>query len=325
MRLRTESHPHRVTIARKFKAWLLRGTRQLWSELKLIQAAIRDSLIGWTRSGATLHAAALSFFTLLSLAPLVVFTVAIASQFFSQPSVEARLVDEVEQRLGTEAATYVLTVIKNNRNEFSFNFTTILSMLVLLYGASTMFYQLQVSLNLIWGFPPPGKNLKQGLLVFLKTRSLAALFALSLGALLMISLLAQTVLQFIPMRLLYQFLPGLQNYRWLFALLIPPLMLMLVFMLLFKILLGKRAAWRYVWPGAALTTALYWVGQSVFDLYFASSAISHLYGTAGSVVIVMLWVYYAATILLFGAKFTWGYISHKSKSLQIAEKSERPV
>lgn len=325
MHLWTRSHRHWPTIARKLKAWWLRGSRLLWVEIKYIQAAIRDTFLGWTQSGATLHAAALAFFTLLSLAPLVVFTVAIASQFFSQPSVEARLVYEVENRIGPEAASYVLTVIRTNRNEFSFNFTTILSMLVLLYGASTMFYQLQVSLNLIWGFPPPGKNLKQGLLVFLKTRSVAALFALSIGALLMISLLAQTVLQFIPMRLLYQFLPGLEKNRWLFGLLIPPLMLMLVFMLLFKILLGKRAAWRYVWPGAVLTTALYWVGQSVFDLYFASSAISHLYGTAGSVVIVMLWVYYAATILLFGAKFTWGYITHKSKSPLIAENSERPV
>ena len=194
-------------------------------------------------------------------------------------------------------------------------------MLVLLYAASTMFYQLQVSLNLIWGFPPPGKNLKQGFLVFLKTRSLAALFALSLGALLLTSLLAQTILEFIPKQILYPFLPGLQNYRWLFSLLIPPLMLMLIFMLLFKILLGKRARWKNVWPGAALTTVLYWVGQSVFDLYFSSSAISHLYGTAGSVVIVMLWVYYAATILLFGAKFTWGYISKKREFLLNAEGS----
>jgi membrane protein len=325
MRIWAASHKHRSIIASKIKPWLVRRSQQLWDELKLFRAAIQDSLLGWSQSGATLHAAALSFFTLLSLAPLVVFTVAIASQFFSQPSVEASLVLEVEERIGPEAANYVLTVIRDNRSEFSFNFTTVLSMLVLLYGASTMFYQLQVSLNLIWGFPPPGKNLKQGLLVFLKTRSLAALFALSLGALLMISLLAQTILKFIPTQILYPFLPGLQNYSWLFSLLIPPLVLMLVFTLLFKILLGKRAKWRYVWPGAALTTILYWVGQSIFDLYFASSAISHLYGTAGSLVVVMLWVYYAATILLFGAKFTWRYISRKNEYSLIVEKSERPV
>lgn len=325
MRIWATSHKHRSAIASKVKPWLVRRSKQLWRELKFFRVAIKDSLLGWSQSGATLHAAALSFFTLLSLAPLIVFTVAIVSQFFSQPSVEATLVYEVEQRFGTEVASYVLTVIRNNRNEFSLNFTTILSLLVLLYGASTMFYQLQVSLNLIWGFPPPGKNLKQGLLVFLKTRSLAALFALSLGALLMISLLAQTILKFIPTQIVYPFLPDLQNYRWLFSLLIPPLVLMLVFMLLFKVLLGKRAKWRHVWPGAALTTALYWVGQSIFDLYFASSAITHLYGTAGSLVIVMLWVYYAATILLFGAKFTWRYISRKKETSLITENSERPV
>ena len=313
-------------LQRKWKDWLVSRSRNAWGSLKIFREVIKDSILGWNQSGATLHAAALSFFTLLSLAPLVVLTVAIVSQFFSQPSVEARLVVEVEQRVGPDAASYVQGVIRSNRNEFSGNFTTVMSLLVLLYGASTMFYQLQVSLNLIWGFPPPGKNLKQSLLSVLKTRSLAALFALSLGALLMISLLAQTILEFIPKQFLYKILPGLQQSRWLFSLLAPPMMLMLVFMLLFKILLGRRATWRNVWPGALVTTGLYWVGQSIFDLYFSSSAISHFYGTAGSVVIVMLWVYCAASILLFGAKFTWVYISKKnSKPPVIAEDRRKPV
>lgn len=315
---------YRLALWFRCKEWLSKQSKRVWNEVKFFHEVVRDSLIGWSQSGATLHAAALSFFTLLSLAPLVVLTVVIVSRFFSQPSVEARLVAEVAERIGSDAAGYVQSVIRSNRNDFSGRFTTLISLLVLLYGASTMFYQLQVSLNLIWGFPPPGKNLKQSLLALLRTRSLAALFALSLGVLLMVSLLTQTILNFIPLQYVYQILPDLQKYRWLYSTLVPPLLLMLVFVVLFKTLLGRRATWRGVVPGAALTTALYWVGQSVFDLYFASRAITYIYGTAGSIVVVMLWVYYAATILLFGAKFTWVFISKRnSKSTVVAEGSKK--
>jgi membrane protein len=295
-----------------WKAWLTAQCRKVGGGLKFFKEVVKDSLLNWSQNGTNLHAAALAFYTLLSLAPLVVLTVAVASHFFSYPSVEARIFVEVEDRIGPEAANYVLGVIRSNRQEYSGEFTTILSLLVLLYGASTLFYQLQVSLNIIWGFPTPGQNLKQSLISLLKTRSLAALFALSFGALLMISLLLQTILEFLPKQYIYKFLPGLEQYRWIFSLLAPFILLMLVFLLLFKILLGKRAQWRHVWPGAALAAVLFWVGQSIFDLYFASSAVSHIYGTAGSVVIVMLWAYYAAIILLFGAKFTWVYICKRT-------------
>jgi membrane protein len=297
---------------RNWKDWLSIQWKKAWGGIKFFQEVVKDSLHDWSQNGTNLHAAALAFYTLLSLAPLVVLTVAVASSFFSYPSVEARILIEVEDRIGPEAANYVLGVIRSNRQEFSGEFTTILSLLVLLYGASTLFYQLQVSLNIIWGFPPPGQNLKQSLISLLKTRSLAALFALSFGALLMISLLLQTILEFLPKQYIYKYIPGLEQYRWIFSLVAPSILLMLVFLLLFKILLGKRAPWRHVWPGAAITTVLYWVGQSIFDLYFSSRAVSHIYGTAGSIVIVMMWANYVAIILLFGAKFTWVYICKKT-------------
>jgi membrane protein len=302
--------------------WLNTRRKKAWGGLKFFQEVVKDSLHDWTQNGTNLHAAALAFYTLLSLAPLMVLTVAVASSFFSYPSVEARILVEVEQRIGPDAANYVMGVIRSNRQEFSGEFTTILSLLVLLYGASTLFYQLQVSLNIIWGFPKPGQNLKQSLVSVLKTRSLAALFALSFGALLMISLLAQTILEFLPKQMIYKYLPGLQQYRWLFSLLVPSILLLLVFLLLYKILLGKRAPWRLVWPGAAVAMVLFWVGQSIFDLYFSSTAVSHIYGTAGSIVILMMWAYYTAIILLFGAKFTWVYISKKTSQAQKLPKNQ---
>jgi membrane protein len=286
--------------------------KKTWGGIRFFQEVVKDSLRDWSQNGTNLHAAALAFYTLLSLAPLVVLTVTVASYFFSYPSVETRIYADVEQRIGPDAANYILNVIRSNRQEFSSEFTTILSLLVLLFGASTLFYQLQVSLNIIWGFPPPGKNLKQSLLSFLKTRSLAALFALSFGALLMISLLAQTIFEFVPKQYIYQYIPGLEQYRWIFGLFAPSILMMLVFVLLFKILLGKRAPWRYIWPGAVLETILYYVGQFIFDLYFATQALSHIYGTTGTIIIVMMWAYYTAISLLFGAKFTWVYISKKT-------------
>jgi membrane protein len=308
------------------KDWLTTQWKKVLGGIKFFQEVVRDSLHDWSKNGTNLHAAALAFYTLLSLAPLMVLTVAVASHFFSYPSVEARILVEVEDRIGPEAANYVLGVIRSNRQEFSGGFTTILSLLVLLYGASTLFYQLQVSLNIIWGFPTPGQNLKQSLISVLKTRSLAALFALSFGALLMISLLLQTILEFFPKQYIYKYIPGLEQYRWIFSLLAPSILLMLVFLLLFKILLGKRAPWRYVWPGAAVTMVLYWVGQSIFDLYFSSRAVFYIYGTAGSIVVVMMWANYASLILLFGAKFTWVYISKKTSQAPGAIKdTKKPV
>lgn len=313
-------------VAWNWRDWLTDRIKNVWGGFNFFREVVRDSLQGWSQNGTNLHAAALAFYTLLSLAPLIVLTVAVVSHFFYKPYVEELIVSEVEQSIGPDAASYIQNVILTNRQEYSGNFTTILSLLVLLFGASTLFYQLQVSLNIIWGFPTPGKNLKQSLISFLKTHSLAALFALSFGAFLMISLLAQTILEFIPKQFIYKYLPGLLDYRWIFALLIPPSLLLLVFTLLFKILLGKRAHWKDVWPGAALAAALFWVGQSIFDLYFASRALSHIYGTAGSIVVIMLWAYYAAIILLFGAKFTWVYISKKNPSPPIVAKDHiKPV
>jgi membrane protein len=315
-----------LSVPEKMKDQLAAWWKKARGVIKFFQEVVKDSLHDWSQNGTNLHAAALAFYTLLSLAPLMVLTVAVASSFFSYPSVEARVLAEVEDRIGPDAANYVLEVIRSNRQEFSGEFTTILSLLVLLYGASTLFYQLQVSLNIIWGFPKPGKNLKQSFISLLKTRSLAALFALSFGALLMISLIAQTILEFLPKQYIYKYLPGLLQYRWLFSLLAPSIFLLLIFLLLYKILLGKRAPWRLVWPGAAVATALFLVGQSVFDLYFGSRAVSHIYGTAGSIVIVMLWAYYTAIILLFGAKFTWVYISKKtSQAPGVAKEPINPV
>jgi membrane protein len=300
---------NKALLLKRWKPRIEAWSSKIWLNLKLVLLIIKETFAGWTRSGATAHAAALAFFTLLSLAPLVVVTVAVASQFFSQPSVEARILAEAEQAIGEDGANYIQGVIRSNQDKSSSNLATILSLLFLLYGASTMFHQLQMSLNMIWGVPQTGQSFKEGVLAFLKTRSLAALLAIFVGGLMMASLLVQAVWEFIPKQFLFENLPALDQYRPYLALLLPPILLMLVFMLLYKTLLGKRARWKHVWVGAMVTTVLYWVGQSLFDLYFSGGAIKHMYGTAGSVIVLMLWAYYAATILLFGAKFTWVYIA----------------
>jgi len=246
-------------------------------------------------------AAALSYYTLLSLAPLVLMTVSFAGLVFERAAVEGRVASEIRGLVGHEGAEVVQTVMRNANDREKGAISVVIGMIFLLVGATTVFVQLQDSLNRIWKVDT---SLRRGAIqTFIKERLLSLAMILGIGFLLLVSLLVNTALTAVS-----------DSARATVA--DPPVFLHAVnalaslavitglFALIFKVLPDAPVTWRDVWFGAALTSVLFTLGKSVLGLYLGRAGIGSAYGAAGSLVVVIVWVYYASMILLFGAALT---------------------
>ena len=292
---------------RQSKSFIAYSSAKTWVKGNAFFDIIRESTVGWSQSGAPLHAAALAFYTLFSLAPLIILSVAIASQIFSQPAVEAHVITEVDRRIGPEAVTIIQDIIQSHHNSLSFSIAAGISILFFLYGASTVFYQLQVSLNAMWDISWLKVDFRKSIITTIKARLLSAAFALVFCILLMVSLLVQVVWRIFLQQYLQPYLSGFHQYFRLLDFIISPILLTLVIAFLYKALLQADLQWHDLWPGALVTALLFWMGQFIMGQYLSRSALASLYGGAGSVIVFLIWVYYSASILLFGAKFTQVY------------------
>lgn len=241
--------------------------------------------------------AALAYYTTFSLVPLLVIALAIAGAFFGDKAAQGRLSDELTSTVGPEVATAIEKTLETARSTGSTSTATLAGVIGLLFGAAGVFGQLQTSLNLIWEVPP-GTN--GGWWAWLKARFLSFAMVLGAGFLLIVSLIASTLVTGLCK---YTF-PGESfavqsvNQALSFA------MVTLLFSLIFKVLPGCEIDWRDVWIGAAVTAALFTLGKFLLELYLSRTHVSSAYGTAGSLAVILVWVYYASQILLFGAQFT---------------------
>lgn len=274
---------------------------------KKIFALLQESIVGWMASDAALHAAALAYYTIFSLAPLLILSLAMATQVFTQAAVEGKIVTAIENTVGESVAIVIQDIIVNSGNITSGGIAPAITVLVLLYGASTVFLQLRSSLNAMWGVVPRAENVSQSLIVTLKSRLLSALFALLVGCLVLASLLLNTLWTAIPRQYVERWLAPIKDFEPLLYLLASPLIFMLIFALVFKSLPKAKIRWRDVWLGSAVTALLFWLGGYLVGLYLGYSSWTSVYGPAGSLIALLIWVYYSAWIFLFGAKFTQVY------------------
>ena len=267
----------------------------------------KESFIRWYQNEAMLHAAALAYYTIFSLAPLLIISIAIATQVFSQAAAEGKIAAAIDGYLGTEAANVVQDIIKNSRHLLPGSFATGITILFVLYGASSVFRQMQYSLNAMWGITPKAETVHQSLTVIVKEFSLAVAAILTVGFILLSSLLLNTLWTAVPQEYLHQLFPNLADLNTLFRFGASPLVFMVIFAIIFKTFPKAKIRWRDVWLGAAVTALLFWLGGYLIGLYLAYSAWTSIYGAAGSVIALLLWVYYSAWIFLFGAVFTQLY------------------
>lgn len=261
----------------------------------------RDAAQRWIDCNAFSHAGSLAFYTLFSLAPTVIIAVTVIGVVLGEDAARGQIVEQLQHIMGRDAAAAVEEAVKQSRIEESGPLPTLLGIGALVVGATTVFAQMQYSLNAIWGVT--AKPTRSSIFIFIKNRVLSLAVVVSIGFVLLVSLLFGVVLRAILDAMDHLF-PWIATLLGGAELAVSLLMVVLLFAAIFKVLPDVVLNWKDVFLGAAVTALLFSVGRYGIAAYLAYTATASTYGAAGSVVLILLWVYYSSLILLFGAAFT---------------------
>src|SRR5262247_1591633 len=254
-------------------------------------------------------AAALSYYTLLSLAPLVLMSVAVAGLVFDRAVVEGKIVNEMRLLVGPEGSEVVETVLRHARDPHKGRLSVIVGIAVLFLGATSVFVQLQSALNRIWKVEESSHA--NMLWLFVKERLLSLAMVLGVGFLLLVSLLVSAAIAAVGESALGDLSePALLLKTTNVA--VSLVVITILFGAIFKVLPDAPVAWRDVWVGAVTTSVLFTVGKSFIGVYLGHTTLGSPYGAAGSVVVMTVWVFYASLIVLFGAVLTYVHSRRRS-------------
>jgi len=265
---------------------------------------LKQTASEWMEDDAPTLGAALAYYTVFSLAPLMTIAIAIAGLFFGKEAAQGQIFDELRVLLGEEGGKAVEEMVQSaNAQPTAGVIATIISVIILLFGASGVFGQLQASLNTIWGVKPkPGR----GVLGMIQDRLLSFGFTLVVGFLLLVSLMLTAGIALMA-NWLGGLMPGSETLAQILNIVFSLAMITLLFAMIFKFLPDAKIAWRDVWIGAFLTALLFTIGKFALGIYLGKSGVASSYGAAGSLIVLLLWVYYSSQILFFGAEFTQVY------------------
>ena len=271
--------------------------------MKAILDLLKETFSEWSKDKASRLSAALAYYTVFSLAPLLIIVIAIAGAVFGEEAARGEIVGQIQGLVGKDGAEFIETAIENANKPATGRFASIISVVVLLFGASGVFAELQDALNTVWEVQAKPER---GLINVIRNRFLSFTMVLGVGFLLLVSLVASAALA-ATVNFFGHLLPGL-DFVWQLANLIFSFVVTTVlFGLIYKTLPDVKIGWSDVWIGAAITSVLFSIGRYVLGQYLGNSSFGSTYGAAGSLVVVLAWVYYAAQILFFGAEFTQVY------------------
>ena len=248
--------------------------------------------------------AALAYYTVFSLAPLLIIAIAIAGLVFGQEAAQGQIFEQLRGLLGEASAKAMQDMVQNaNAKPATGVVATLIGVVTLLFGASGVFGQLQTSLNAIWDVEPkPGR----GILGLVRDRILSFGFILVVGFLLLVSLLLTAAVALVA-QWFGGMLPAMEALAQILNFVLSLAVITLLFAMIFKFLPDAKIAWHDVWIGAFITAVLFTVGKVALGLYLGKSGVGSSYGAAGSLIVLLLWVYYSSQILFFGAEFTQVY------------------
>lgn len=274
-----------------------------------ITRLLADAVNAWFQDHAARQAAALAYYGVLSLAPLLIVAISIAGFFFGRADVQQQVIAEVSELLGSGGANLVENVLNATYNNDGGIFATIISLILLFIAATNIFFQLKTSLNQIWDVQEEEIKFLQSILQLVLDRLLAALMVVGFGFILLLSQIFGTTVALIisfadELAVNTTLLLQLLNTTATIAL------TALVISFVFRFLPDKQLEWRDVWVGALFTAVLFSFGQRAISFYIENGSAASAYGVAGSLIVVLLWIYYSASILLFGAEFTQAYARH---------------
>jgi membrane protein len=273
---------------------------------------IRSAVTAWRDDYAPSMGAALAYYTTFSIAPLLLIVIAIVGLVFGQDAARGEIVAQLRAMMGEEGAQAVQGLLKSAAEPTSGIIATAIGIITLILGATSVFGELQSSLDRIWKCPAPQTS---GLLKMARSRVLSFGLVLGLGFILLVSLILSAGLA-----ALARWVGGwFASWEWLMQLLNFALSFVIVtglFAMIYKMMPRAKIAWRDVWVGAAVTAVLFSAGKFLIGLYLGSSSIASGFGAAGSLVVLLVWVYYSAQIFLLGAELTWVFAHRYGSQLK---------
>jgi membrane protein len=275
--------------------------------LKAIWQMLKDAFIGFDNNKVFKLSGSLAYFTIFSIGPMLLVMIFLADVFYGREAVEGTIYGQIKGFVGPAAAVQIQEIIKNATLSGRSVFTAIIGSITLLIGATTVFAEIQDSVNTIWNLKAKPKK---GWLKIILNRLLSFSMVVGLGFVLVVSLIVNGLIEGLMDRLQANFPELTVVLIYIFNIIITFSVITILFAVIFKVLPDAKIKWRDVIVGAMTTAILFMLGKFGITFYIGRFDIGSAYGTAGSLVILLLWVYYSSVILYFGAEFTKAYAAH---------------
>ena len=285
------------------KKWSIKNTWQI------LKAAFK----GFSDDKVAKLSASLAYFTIFSIGPMLIVVIFFANLFYGREAVEGTIFGQIKGFVGADAAAQIQSIIKSASLSGKSSIMAIVGFVTLIIGATSVFSEIQDSINMIWNLKPKPKK---GWLKMLINRLLSFSVVVGLGFLLLVSLIVTGLVEALSNRLYHIFPDITVAIVYVVNLVITFSVITLLFAVIFKVLPDARIKWRDVFTGAVVTAILFMLGKFGISFYIGSSNIDSTYGTAGSLVVILLWIYYSSLILYFGAEFTKAYAARHGSHIE---------
>lgn len=291
----------------------------------LVWKSLKDAATGFGDDKVTKLSASLAYYTGFSLAPLLIIILSISTLFFGQDAVQGEVNDQIAGFVGSEAAQQIQEMMRNAALKGGSITATIIGVITLVIGATTVFAELQDSMNSIWGLK---QRPNVGLMKTIQTRVLSFGLIASLGFILLVSLMATSLVEGLMDRLRARFPDVTVILLYIVNLVLTFAVVTLLISLVFKVLPDAKIKWRHILPGAIATALLFMLGKFAISFYISKSDMGSTYGAAGSLAVIFVWLYYSSIILYFGAEFTKAYTFNRGATIipdKYAEWNDKPA
>ena len=280
--------------------------------LKGIWGLLKTAASCWMKDNAPRLGASVSYYTIFALSPLFIICIFIASLWFNKAFVQTQLFDQVGSLLGKRAAQGLQSALSSAVPHAQGWLASIIAIATLILSSTGLFMELQAALNAIWGVE---QKPSQGIWGFVRVRLLSFAMIVAIGFLLLVSLIVSAALAAVG-KYIAALVPGLDILWMIVNVSVSFLVITVLFAMIFKVLPDVKISWSDVWVGSATTALLFTAGKTLLGLYLGRSSTVSAYGAAGSLVLVLLWVYYSAQILFFGAELTQAYANRYGARLE---------
>lgn len=274
---------------------------------------LKQSVVAFINGDSFTHASSIAFYTIFSLPAILLISLSVGSTLFERTDVQRELISQVGSLIGQGSAIEIESILLNAARNSDTLVARIIGIITLVLSATSVFLSLQISINQIWKIKPKPKR---GFIKFLVNRLLSLAMVISIGFVLMVSLVLDTIIVMFQEKLADNFGGITLTIVTGLNVIISVLFIALLFGMMFKMLPDAKIKWRDVWVGSFVTTGLFTGGKFLIGLYLGNSSFNTAYGAAGSLVIILVWVYYSALIFLFGAELTYIYTKEVGSGIE---------